>query len=101
VVEFGKARRYGRCMSALDPTPDASWMAAGKCRDYSPAMFFPSDGTGVEAARQVCLTCPVSQACLDFEIRNRIEHGVWGGASERARRRITRTPRAKTRAVGA
>jgi WhiB family redox-sensing transcriptional regulator len=86
-------------MSAFDSMPDASWMSAGTCRDYPPALFFPSDGMGVEAARQVCSRCPVRQACLDYAIRNRIEHGVWGGASERARRRITRTPRAKKRLV--
>jgi WhiB family redox-sensing transcriptional regulator len=74
---------------------DAGWMPAGKCRDYPPSMFFPSDGIGVEAARQVCSSCPVRQACLDYAIQHRIEHGVWGGASERARRRITRTPRVK------
>jgi WhiB family redox-sensing transcriptional regulator len=67
---------------------DSTWMAAGKCRDLPPAMFFPSDGVGVEMARRVCAECPVKDACLEYALGHHIEHGVWGGASERARRRL-------------
>ena len=67
---------------------DTEWMGRGNCRDEPPARFFPSDGVGVEAARQVCATCPVKAPCLEYALRNRIDHGVWGGASERERRRI-------------
>jgi WhiB family redox-sensing transcriptional regulator len=67
---------------------DSTWMAAGKCRDFPPAMFFPSDGLGVEMARRVCADCPVRDVCLEYALDHHIEHGVWGGASERARRRM-------------
>jgi len=67
---------------------DTEWMGRGNCRDEPPARFFPSDGVGVDAARQVCATCPVKAPCLEYALRNRIDHGVWGGASERERRRI-------------
>ena len=67
---------------------DTDWMGRGNCRDEPPARFFPSDGVGVDAARQVCATCPVKAPCLEYALRNRIDHGVWGGASERERRRI-------------
>jgi WhiB family transcriptional regulator, redox-sensing transcriptional regulator len=66
---------------------DTEWMGRGNCRDEPPARFFPSDGVGVEAARQICATCPVKAPCLEYALRNRIDHGVWGGASERERRR--------------
>ena len=69
------------------------WMADGNCRETPPAMFFPSDGVGVEAARRICATCPVKQPCLEYALRNRIDHGVWGGTSERERRRILRQRR--------
>ena len=52
-----------------------SWMAYARCRDVPPEVFFPSDGAGVE-------------------------HGVWGGASERKRRRITQSLRARVRRPG-
>ena len=72
---------------------DNDWMARGSCRTVEPSVFFPSDGVGVEVARQICQTCPVKQQCLEYAIHHRIDHGVWGGASERERRRIARRRR--------
>ncbi len=72
------------------PDPDSltAWMGAGSCRMYPPSMFFPSDGVGVDRARKICADCPVKAECLEHALEHRIEHGVWGGCSERERRRI-------------
>jgi WhiB family redox-sensing transcriptional regulator len=70
-----------------------TWMLDGHCRDRDPSEFFPSDGVGVERARRICATCPVQAECLEYALTYRIDHGVWGGASERERRRILRTRR--------
>jgi WhiB family redox-sensing transcriptional regulator len=67
---------------------DNEWMAAGNCRVEPPATFFPSDGVGVEIAKRICVDCPVKAPCLEYALENRIDHGVWGGTSERQRRRI-------------
>ncbi|MDP9075083.1 MAG: WhiB family transcriptional regulator, partial [Actinomycetota bacterium] len=72
---------------------DTTWMVEGKCRELPPETFFPSDGVGVEVARRICADCPVKEPCLEYALYNRIEHGVWGGASERERRRIARRRR--------
>jgi WhiB family redox-sensing transcriptional regulator len=72
---------------------DAEWMGQGNCRDLEPSLFFPSDGVGVEVARRICADCPVKEPCLEYALVNRIDHGVWGGASERERRRIARQRR--------
>lgn len=72
---------------------DTKWMDEGLCRDLDPATFFPSDGAGVEVARRICEDCPVRATCLEFALVNRVDHGVWGGASERERRRILRSRR--------
>ncbi len=72
---------------AVDPA--SSWMLEARCRDLSPTIFFPSDGAGVEVARRYCAQCPVTAQCLEFALENHIDHGVWGGASERERRRIS------------
>ena len=66
------------------------WMANGKCVDLDPSLFFPSDGKGVEVAKSICSTCDMKIPCLEYALRNRVDHGVWGGASERQRRRILR-----------
>lgn len=71
----------------------AEWMQKGSCAHQSPTTFFPSDGVGVEVARRVCATCPVKEPCLEYALTHRIEHGVWGGCSERERRRILRRRR--------
>lgn len=79
----------------LTPEYDAehAWMLTGLCRDRDPSFFFPSDGVGVDRARRVCAQCPSKEPCLEYALRYRIEHGVWGGASERERRRILRSRR--------
>jgi WhiB family redox-sensing transcriptional regulator len=69
------------------------WMLRGLCRELEPAEFFPSDGVGVERARKICAQCPVKDECLEYALTYRIDHGVWGGASERERRRILRARR--------
>ncbi|HEX4541489.1 MAG TPA: WhiB family transcriptional regulator [Acidimicrobiales bacterium] len=75
---------------------DTEWMTAGKCQDMAPSVFFPNDGVGVEVARRICADCPVKAPCLEYALLNRIDHGVWGGASERERRRIARRRRLET-----
>jgi WhiB family redox-sensing transcriptional regulator len=68
------------------PTDDTatSWMADGNCRNYPPAVFFPSDGVGVDRARRICATCPVTAECLEYALEQHIDHGVWGGCQPRA-----------------
>ena len=68
-----------------------TWMAEGNCADRDPSMFFPSDGVGVEIARRICADCPSKSPCLEYALAHRIDHGVWGGTSERERRRIIRS----------
>lgn len=72
-------------------TVDTQWMAEGLCADKPPSLFFPSDGVGVDVARKVCADCPVRTECLEYALTNRIDHGVWGGTSERERRRIIKS----------
>jgi WhiB family redox-sensing transcriptional regulator len=78
------------------PRPDhqtPAWMLHARCREAAPGAFFPSDGVGVERARRVCADCGVRAECLEYALEFRIDHGVWGGCSERERRRILRQRR--------
>ncbi|HLG01168.1 MAG TPA: WhiB family transcriptional regulator [Acidimicrobiia bacterium] len=84
----------------LGPTPGSggteestAWMLQARCRGANPGEFFPSDGVGVDQARRVCAECPVRMECLEYALEHRIDHGVWGGCSERERRRILRRRR--------
>ncbi len=89
--EFGRPLEL--CLVEPDPDSPTAWMAEGNCRLYPPAVFFPSDGVGVDRARKICRDCPVSSRCLEYALDERIEHGVWGGCSERERRRILKRRR--------
>ena len=72
---------------------ELTWMARGLCANQPPGTFFPSDGVGVEIAKRICAKCPVKVGCLEYALSNRIDHGVWGGCSERQRRRILKARR--------
>lgn len=72
---------------------ETDWMEKGLCRLEPPETFFPSDGVGVEIAKRICEQCPVKAECLEYALENRIDHGVWGGTSERQRRRILKKRR--------
>jgi WhiB family redox-sensing transcriptional regulator len=72
---------------------DTEWMRQGRCKDMDPTIFFPNDGVGVQVAQRICAECTVRQECLEYALVNRVDHGVWGGASERERRRLLRQRR--------
>ena len=78
---------------------ESNWMAAGLCSDKPPSLFFPSDGVGVEVAKKICAECPSKEPCLEYALSHRIDHGVWGGTSERQRRRILKARRAAAMSV--
>ena len=69
------------------------WMQRARCQEIPPNTFFPSDGLGVEVAKAICAECTVNDHCLEYALGQRIDHGVWGGCSERQRRRIRRERR--------
>jgi len=89
-VESREVRTIPRVRVEQDTGMDADWRAQGKCWDMDSAIFFPCDGIGVQAAQRICEECPVKATCLEYALANRIEHGVWGGTSERERGRIRR-----------
>ena len=73
-----------------------AWMLQGRCRDVNPGGFFPSDGLGVELAQHVCAECAVKTECLEYALLHHIGDGVWGGRSERERRRMVQQSRVGT-----
>lgn len=70
--------------------PKEGWMSSAACRGRPPDEFFPSDALGVLAAQRRCAICVVREECLEYALSHRISDGVWGGHSERARRRLLR-----------
>lgn len=70
-----------------------SWRQRAACRGVDPDVFYPPSDEEAEEAKSICRVCPVREACLEYALANRERDGVWGGATERERRRIVRQRR--------
>jgi WhiB family redox-sensing transcriptional regulator len=70
-----------------------SWRQHAACRGIDPNIFYPASDEDAEEAKSICASCPVRQACLEYALANRERDGVWGGATERERRRLVRQRR--------
>jgi WhiB family redox-sensing transcriptional regulator len=66
------------------------WKKDGNCYGVDPKLFFPETGVGVDESKQACNGCEVEVKCLEFALEFNEEFGVWGGKSERERRKIRR-----------
>ena len=67
-----------------------SW---GHAEGSTPSIFYPDDDDDAAVAKEVCEGCGVRAACLEHALLSREKAGVWGGATERERRRIIRQRR--------
>ena len=68
------------------------WMANGLCAEVDPELFYPEAGAPNRDAKAVCAGCEVRAECLAYALAHRERHGVWGGTTERERRRLRRAP---------
>lgn len=66
------------------------WMLEARCLDADPEAFFPEKGGSTREAKRICAICPVQQDCLSYALDNDERFGIWGGMSERERRRLKR-----------
>jgi WhiB family redox-sensing transcriptional regulator len=69
------------------------WRANAACRGLDPAIFYPVTDEEAQQAKSVCDLCPVQSLCLEHALGIREKEGVWGGCTERERRRIIRQRR--------
>ena len=60
------------------------------CAQTDPEAFFPEKGGSTREAKRVCLSCDVRGECLEYALANDERFGIWGGLSERERRRLKR-----------
>ena len=81
-------------------TEEKSWQDFANCLGVDPDLFFPERGASTREAKEVCRGCVVREDCLEYALQNGEKFGIWGGMSERERRRIRRQ-RALARAAAA
>lgn len=72
---------------------DIAWRSLGACRGLDPEIFFPETEEQIELALEICDGCGVRIACLEHALARREKVGVWGGTTEKDRRRIIRQRR--------
>ena len=66
------------------------WQERANCLGVDPDLFFPERGASTREAKSVCRACEVRVDCLEYALRNGEKFGIWGGLSERERRRVRR-----------
>ncbi len=82
----------------IDVETEESWQLYANCLGVDPDLFFPERGASTKEAKAVCRACVVREDCLEYALENSEKFGIWGGLSERERRRLRRA-RALARAA--
>ena len=67
---------------------DEEWQERALCAQTDPEAFFPEKGGSTREAKRICLGCEVRDACLEYALANDERFGIWGGLSERERRKL-------------
>ena len=73
-----------------DERIEKNWQDEANCLGVDPDLFFPERGASTREAKEVCRGCVVRLECLEYALSNGEKFGIWGGLSERERRRIRR-----------
>jgi len=66
------------------------WQERALCAETDPEAFFPEKGGSTREAKKICTGCEVRAECLEYALANDERFGIWGGLSERERRRLRR-----------
>ena len=73
-----------------DDAGGMSWQDTALCAQTDPEAFFPEKGGSTREAKRICVGCEVKQECLEYALMQDERFGIWGGLSERERRRLKR-----------
>ena len=78
--------------TGIDETDETllSWQDKALCAQTDPEAFFPEKGGSTREAKRICMGCEVKQECLEYALMQDERFGIWGGLSERERRRLKR-----------
>ncbi len=77
-------------IAVADADPALSWQERALCAQTDPEAFFPEKGGSTREAKKVCVSCDVRGDCLEYALAHDERFGIWGGLSERERRRLKR-----------
>jgi WhiB family transcriptional regulator, redox-sensing transcriptional regulator len=75
---------------AMVTEDEQEWQERALCAQTDPEAFFPEKGGSTREAKQICNSCDVRSECLEYALGHDERFGIWGGLSERERRRLKR-----------
>ncbi len=78
----------GLTVLPLAEVEEMAWQEQALCAQTDPEAFFPEKGGSTREAKRVCLSCEVRPDCLEYALAQDERFGIWGGLSERERRRL-------------
>lgn len=77
-------------MMAVPISEERPWLVFAACRDADPDLFFPANREEAEQALAICASCPVQPECLSYALEAGERFGIWGGLTEKERRKRLR-----------
>jgi WhiB family redox-sensing transcriptional regulator len=83
-----EAEMYELLEFEMDDEGALGWQERALCAQTDPEAFFPEKGGSTREAKKVCLSCDVRGECLEYALSNDERFGIWGGLSERERRKL-------------
>jgi WhiB family redox-sensing transcriptional regulator len=90
VFEAPVAFEAAEAFEPESPLTADQWQDRALCAQTDPEAFFPEKGGSTREAKKICLGCEVRHECLDYALAHDERFGIWGGLSERERRRLKR-----------
>ncbi len=86
----GRVELPGGHWSVFDGLDQPEWQERALCAQTDPEAFFPEKGGSTREAKRICASCEVRAECLEYALAFDERFGIWGGLSERERRRLKR-----------
>ena len=82
------AQELGVFEDLFDIAEDPEWQERALCAQTDPEAFFPEKGGSTREAKRICQGCEVKDECLEYALAHDERFGIWGGLSERERRKL-------------
>ena len=91
-VPYPTADPFGEAIVAIadEEAEEQDWQERALCAQTDPEAFFPEKGGSTREAKRICSGCEVRAECLEYALAHDERFGIWGGLSERERRRLRR-----------
>ena len=89
-VRCGSSTRSAGVFGDAGRRQEPDWQERALCAQTDPEAFFPEKGGSTREAKRICSGCEVRAECLEYALAHDERFGIWGGLSERERRRLRR-----------